>query len=208
MKTISLCRINSNCLFVFLKTLKYGMRNSKIFNIWGGSTAPSPDPTPRPLVPIDRNDNFLFHTLDSCAWTLLSSLRISLFAYHSTKRSVYYWTGILPFFERPHHIRVRMYCLYQNIRNSCILSWWTGHNFGLLEWLHRGWNWLLNHINQLVFCYNLRFNEIRQCFLYSTFHLFNPLLLFSVLCTILEQWNGIRMNAILMALRSPCEICS
>ena len=39
------------------------MQNSKIFNIWGGGTAPSPDPTPRPLVPIDRNDNFLFHTL-------------------------------------------------------------------------------------------------------------------------------------------------
>ena len=54
-KTISLCRIDSNCLFVFLKMLKYGMQNSKIFNIWGGGTAPSPDPTPRRPMAIDRN---------------------------------------------------------------------------------------------------------------------------------------------------------
>ena len=39
------------------------MQNSKIFNIGGGGTAPSPDPTPRQLLPIDRNDKFLFHTL-------------------------------------------------------------------------------------------------------------------------------------------------
>ena len=43
--------------------LKYGMQNSKIFNIWGGGTAPSPDPTPRRLMAIDRNGNFLFHAL-------------------------------------------------------------------------------------------------------------------------------------------------
>ena len=63
MKTISLCRIDSNCLFVFLKMLKYGKQNSKIFNIWGGGTAPSPDPTPRRTMAIDRNGNFLFHAL-------------------------------------------------------------------------------------------------------------------------------------------------
>ena len=43
--------------------LKYGKQNSKIFNIWGGGTAPSPDPTPRRLMAIDRNGNFLFHAL-------------------------------------------------------------------------------------------------------------------------------------------------
>ena len=43
--------------------LKYGMQNSKIFNIWGGGTAPSPDPTPRRPMAIDRNGNFLFHAL-------------------------------------------------------------------------------------------------------------------------------------------------
>jgi hypothetical protein len=63
MKTISLCRIDSNCLFVFIKMLKNGMQNSKIFNIWGGGTTSSPDPTPRGLMAIDRNGNFLFHAL-------------------------------------------------------------------------------------------------------------------------------------------------
>ena len=43
--------------------LKYGKQNSKIFSIWGGGTAPSPDPTPRRTMAIDRNGNFLFHAL-------------------------------------------------------------------------------------------------------------------------------------------------
>ena len=58
-KTISLCRIDPNYLLVFLKPLKYGMQNSKIFNIWGGGTAPSSHPTHA----IDRNENILFHAM-------------------------------------------------------------------------------------------------------------------------------------------------
>ena len=44
--------------------LAHGMQNLKIFNIWGGGAAPSPDPTPRRPMAIDRNGNLLFHTLN------------------------------------------------------------------------------------------------------------------------------------------------